>query len=294
MLADGSEYTSAASLLAKDGKNAIQYHFGMDSVMLSPKKVDYKGGSYTVDANTGVIVDGKEISFTKTKNPSGDMTNYIGDGIWFGNQDDAVSDGTAYNSVYDCSYSLDNLAVTRLAPEKDENGISYRHTLSCFAGVTEHARTTQDYYNGISDKSVQYTYDYTGDVQVFTVPADGVYTLEAWGASGGDGYDNSVDRGNTSSVAGNGGYSKGNISLKKGQKIYVFVGGAGKYGAGTNRFGGPAGGYNGGGDGGVADSGSGGGMSHISTTNNPATTSWNPDGTLLACLLYTSDAADEL
>lgn len=282
VLADGSEYTSAASLLAKDGKNAIQYHFGMDSVMLSPKKVDYKGGSYTVDANTGVIVDGKEIFFTKTKNPSGDMTNYIGDGIWFGNQDDAVSDGTAYNSVYDCSYSLDNLAVTRLAPEKDENGISYRHTLSCFAGVTEHARTTQDYYNGISDKSVQYTYDYTGDVQVFTVPADGVYTLEAWGASGGDGYDNSVDRGNTSSVAGNGGYSKGNISLKKGQKIYVFVGGAGKYGAGTNRFGGPAGGYNGGGDGGVADSGSGGGMSHISTTNNPATTSWKPDGTLLA------------
>lgn len=281
VLADGSEYTSAASLLAKDGKNAIQYHFGMDSVMLSPKKVDYKDGSYTVDANTGVIVDGKEISFTKTKNPSGDMTNYIGDGIWFGNQDDAVSDGTAYNSVYDCSYSLDNLAVTRLAPEKDANGISYRHTLSCFAGVTEHARTTQDYYNGISDKSVQYTYDYTGDVQVFTVPADGVYTLEAWGACGGDGYDNSVDRENTSSVAGNGGYSKGNVSLKKGQKIYVFVGGAGKYGAGTNRFGGPVGGYNGGGDGGNAGSGSGGGMSHISTTNNPATTSWNPDGTLL-------------
>ena len=282
VLADGSEYTSAASLLAKDGKNAIQYHFGMDSVMLSPKKVDYKGGSYTVDANTGVIVDGKEISFTKTKNPSGDMTNYIGDGIWFGNQDDAVSDGTAYNSVYDCSYSLDNLAVTRLAPEKDANGISYRHTLSCFAGVTEHAKTTQDYYNGISDKKVQYTYNYTGDVQTFTAPADGVYTLEAWGASGGDGYDDSVDRETTSSVAGNGGYSKGNISLKKGQKIYVFVGGAGKYGAGTNRFGGPAGGYNGGGDGGVADSGSGGGMSHISTTNNPATTSWNPDGTLLA------------
>ena len=287
VLADGSEYTSTTSPLVKNGKNTIQYHFGMDSVVLFPKKINYKDGSYTVDANTGVIVDGKEISFTKTKNPSGDMTNYIGDGIWFGNQDDAVQDdavsnGTAYNAVYDCSYSLDNLAVTRLAPEKDANGISYRHTLSCFAGVTEHARTTQDYYNGISDKSVQYTYNYTGDVQVFTAPADGVYTLEAWGASGGDGYDNSVDRENTSSVAGNGGYSKGNVSLKKGQKIYVFVGGAGKYGAGTNRFGGPAGGYNGGGDGGVADSGSGGGMSHISTTNNPATTSWNPDGTLLA------------
>ena len=282
MLADGSEYTSTTSPLVKDGKNTIQYHFGMDSVVLSPKKINYKDGSYTVDANTGATVDGKEISFTKTKNSSGDMTNYIGDGIWFGNQDDSTSNDTAYDTVYDCSYSLDNLAVTRLAPEKDANGISYRHTLSCFAGVTEHAKTTQDYYNGISDKKVQYTYNYTGDVQTFTAPADGVYTLEAWGASGGDGYDDSVDRGNTSSVAGNGGYSKGNISLKKGQKIYVFVGGAGKYGAGTNRFGGPAGGYNGGGDGGVADSGSGGGMSHISTTNNPATTSWNPDGTLLA------------
>lgn len=281
MLADGSEYTSTTSPLVKDGKNTIQYHFGMDSVVLSPKKINYKDGSYTVDANTGATVDGKEISFTKTKNSSGDMTNYIGDGIWFGNQDDSTSNDTAYDTVYDCSYSLDNLAVTRLAPEKDANGISYRHTLSCFAGVTEHAKTTQDYYNGISDKKVQYTYNYTGDVQTFTAPADGVYTLEAWGASGGDGYDDSVDRETTSSVAGNGGYSKGNISLKKGQKIYVFVGGAGKYGAGTNRFGGPAGGYNGGGDGGVADSGSGGGMSHISTTNNPATTSWNPDGTLL-------------
>ena len=91
------------------------------------------------------------------------------------------SNDTAYDTVYDCSYSLDNLAVTRLAPEKDANGISYRHTLSCFAGVTEHAKTTQDYYNGISDKKVQYTYNYTGDVQTFTAPAEGVYTLEAWG-----------------------------------------------------------------------------------------------------------------
>jgi len=49
----------------------------------------------------------------------------------------------------------------------------------------------------------------TGDVHTFTAPADGVYTLEAWGASGGDGYDDSVDRETTSSVAGNGGYSKG-------------------------------------------------------------------------------------
>ena len=62
MLADGSEYTSTTSPLVKDGKNTIQYHFGMDSVVLSPKKINYKDGSYTVDANTGATVDGKEIS----------------------------------------------------------------------------------------------------------------------------------------------------------------------------------------------------------------------------------------
>ncbi len=114
-------------------------------------------------------------------------------------------------------------------------------------------------------------------------PADGVYTLEAWGASGGDGYDDSVDRETTSSVAGNGGYSKGNISLKERTEKFMFLLAAlENMEPGQNRFGGPsAGGYNGGGDGGVADSGSGGGMSHISTTNNPAATSWNPDGTLL-------------
>ena len=46
-----------------------------------------------------VLLDGKEISFTKTKNSSGDMTNYIGDGIWFGNQDDSTSNDTAYDSI---------------------------------------------------------------------------------------------------------------------------------------------------------------------------------------------------
>lgn len=59
MLADGSEYTSTTSPLVKDGKNTIQYHFGMDSVVLSPKKINYKDGSYTVDANTGATVDRK-------------------------------------------------------------------------------------------------------------------------------------------------------------------------------------------------------------------------------------------
>lgn len=256
MLADGSEYTSTTSPLVKDGKNTIQYHFGMDSVVLSPKKINYKDGSYTVDANTGATVDGKEISFTKTKNSSGDMTNYIGDGIWFGNQDDSTSNDTAYDTVYDCSYSLDNLAVTRLAPEKDANGISYRHTLSCFAGVTEHAKTTQDYYNGVNDSlevasgTINKTFGYTGGQQQITLNP-GTYTITANGAQGG----------NDGETGGNGGQATGSIKISKKTTLYIAVGGAGASSAS-----GTGGGYNGGGNAGTSgSSGGGGGATSIST-----------------------------
>lgn len=265
-LANGDEYQSADSVITQNKKYRIQYQFGFDSVTMKKSSINVKGTTYNLDINTKVYVNGNYVDFIKVSSGKNTMSVFAGNGFYLGNKDES-------NRSID--YNVDNLAITRLPG-------STRHTAACFAGQEKHAETMQNYYNGVSNKSVQYTYNYTGNVQVFTAPADGVYTLEAWGASGGDGYDNSVDRENTSSVAGNGGYSKGNVCLKEGQKIYVFVGGAGKYGAGTNRFGGPAGGYNGGGDGGVADSGSGGGMSHISTTNNPATTSWNPDGTLLA------------
>ncbi|MBQ8132655.1 MAG: hypothetical protein IJ193_09200 [Bacilli bacterium] len=48
----------------------------------------------------------------------------------------------------------------------------------------------------------EYTFNYTGGEQVFTVPYDGEYTLEVWGAQG-------------EYSGGYGGYSKGTISLKK-------------------------------------------------------------------------------
>jgi hypothetical protein len=63
-------------------------------------------------------------------------------------------------------------------------------------------------------------YAYTGARQYFIVPKDGEYQLEAWGARGG----------NTSAggfLGGPGGYATGVIDLKKGQKIYVYVGAAG-------------------------------------------------------------------
>ena len=100
------------------------------------------------------------------------------------------------------------------------------------------------------------TFGYTGGVQTFTAPSTGNYTLEAWGASGGDGVNNNQ---NLSSHGGLGGYSSGDVYLNKGQKLYIYVGGKGVYSSAL----GTGGGYNGGGHGGPAGYG-GGGMTHFS------------------------------
>ncbi len=59
-------------------------------------------------------------------------------------------------------------------------------------------------------------YNYTGDYQVFIAPKTGEYKIELWGASGG-----STE---TGAIGGNGAYTKGIISLKENEKIYIFVG----------------------------------------------------------------------
>ncbi len=84
----------------------------------------------------------------------------------------------------------------------------------------------------------EFSYAYTGSVQTFTAPADGVYQLQVWGAQGG--YRSSTKYG------GKGGYSTGNITLTKGDTLYVYVGGAGGNSS-SNTGTVNAGGYNGGG-----------------------------------------------
>ncbi len=87
----------------------------------------------------------------------------------------------------------------------------------------------------------QTTFDYTGGMQTFTVPATGNYQLEVWGAQGGS----SIGDG------GYGGYAIGDIYLTAGQTLYVYVGETPT---------GATGGYNGGGNGILLDGyGAGGG-----------------------------------
>jgi hypothetical protein len=105
------------------------------------------------------------------------------------------------------------------------------------------------------DFSFAVFFDYTGDVQTFTIPYDGTYKLETWGAQGGNAYD--------TYIGGYGGYSTGEIYLEKDQVLYIIVGGAGETANNNSK----SGGYNGGGSSKTQSSndyaGSGGGATHI-------------------------------
>jgi hypothetical protein len=87
------------------------------------------------------------------------------------------------------------------------------------------------------------TFTYNGDYYSWSAPFTGTFTLEVWGAQGGNaGYNGSVF-----TYGGRGGYSKGNISLTSGQVIYIYVGGQGSGSTSTSLNDQQLGGFNGGG-----------------------------------------------
>ncbi len=123
-------------------------------------------------------------------------------------------------------------------------------------------------------------YSYTGNYQEFTAPYTGEYKLEVWGAGGGGQHQASY-----SGIGGLGGYSQGLINLKKGDTLYIYVGGEGKtcITAGCTA---PAG-WNGGGTGykkygDAADPvGSGGGATDIRLVSG----NWNDSDSLLSRII---------
>ena len=87
-----------------------------------------------------------------------------------------------------------------------------------------------------------WSFGYTGGEQTFTAPTTGTYKLEVWGAQGGE---------NANKFAGAAGaYSSGEITLMKGQKFYIYVGGQSGYNGGgspsTQAYPANIGGYGGG------------------------------------------------
>lgn len=114
-------------------------------------------------------------------------------------------------------------------------------------------------------------FNYTGGMQQVTIPADGIYKLEVYGAQGGSVVANQGTSNEITISGGKGGYSVGYKKLTKGTVLYICVGGAG---AGNWRNGATHlvnGGYNGGGaslsSNDYLPMGSGGGATHIATAS---------------------------
>ena len=123
------------------------------------------------------------------------------------------------------------------------------------------------------------TFSYTGSSQTYTIPANGRYKLEVWGAQGGS-Y-------NDTYYGGYGAYAGGEIHLTAGTVLYVQVGGAGQSAPIpiNSRFTTPQT-YNGGGAGeATADcsnfAASGGGATHIATVSGQLSTLSSNKGAIL-------------
>ena len=121
---------------------------------------------------------------------------------------------------------------------------------SCIISFVRHLNTQGTEARG---SQLVKAFDYTGTDQTFTAPVSGIYVFELWGASGGDGR-----IGNTDTVVarsgGGGGYSTGEMYMRAGQVLHVYVGGkGGDSTSDAHSYG--RGGWNGGGDGGAEQSG---------------------------------------
>lgn len=112
---------------------------------------------------------------------------------------------------------------------------------------SDEASVSSNYYTTLN---FDYSDDHTWSISFFA-PYTGIYKLEAWGASGGS----------STATGGYGAYATGNIMLKKGQAIDVYVGGQGSKAASSVTP--TSGGYNGGGSSYYAG-GTGGGATHFS------------------------------
>ena len=114
-------------------------------------------------------------------------------------------------------------------------------------------------------------YSYTGAVQAFTAPIAGTYTLEVWGAQGGN-----RPHHEQTGYGGKGGYATCQTTLSAGETVFIYVGGQGETVPDDNHWNngaGGAGGWNGGGAGGCgagthSGSAGGGGATHISKVDN--------------------------
>lgn len=174
--------------------------------------------------------------------------------------DDAV-DWTLYGKWNSSQYTTDpNKYYTAIIPLIFSTSKKVKIEFYSFA---QNGTLTQ-YVKSISyipNSKMSTIFTFTNSVQKYIVPTTGLYKLSVWGAKGGD-----IDGRNS----GRGGYSTGEVPLRKGTVLYVACGGAGENGTAVYNHENPElnskirlGGFNGGGNGQSREHSGGGGASHI-------------------------------
>jgi hypothetical protein len=197
------------------------------------------------------------------------------DGTWTPNTTDKKSFSQTVSASTNASTTITSGPTTfMMMPQTLSNDASITVTYSNGGTLTKVITSTWEagktYTYNLSKTIPVANFDYTGNVQSYTVPLTGIYKLEVWGAQGGEGAEKLS--------CAKGGYSYGTVLLTKDNILYVCVGAQGgnptyssdySYGVSGIGFGG-AGGYNGGGKGSngltsYSGSGGGGGATHIAT-----------------------------
>ena len=218
---------AAGSVVYHQYTNKDSYPYPMPDGMTSYGDWSHSNG-YTIafDANApeGAIVNGTMQNMTGV--------SYAQDTALTRNQY-VCKDGSKDNEEYHFAY----WTLTR-----DGSGKSYSDGAFVRA-LAKEGQTVTLYAQWIKG---YWSYSYTGSYQVFTAPVDGVYKFETWGAQGGSGMSGKAtdadiqarDSINTTKVVGQGGkgaYASNYVSLKKGQTVYVYVGGKGDTGQRKDR-----------------------------------------------------------
>lgn len=96
---------------------------------------------------------------------------------------------------------------------------------------TDQDQESESEYKDIDtiEDETEWDFDYTGEIQEWTAPETGIYSLETWGAQGGSVSDNISD---LYARGGFGAYAYGEVYLNEGDKLYINVGGQNGYGGG--------------------------------------------------------------
>ena len=155
-------------------------------------------------------------------------------GYYFKNS--VMIDGKGYNWN-------DSLAETIVGqPTYDGKSVQTGNSGNGYAVIKQISiidKTSSDLETDKLESENTWNYSYSGNYQVFVAPKTGDYRIELWGAQGGS-Y-------NSNGLGGKGSYTKGEITLTAGTKLYIYVGGQGRNAKAYQTFDGA--GWNGGGDG---------------------------------------------